>query len=201
MTTYNINYTDSLKSPIQVTERNINTDFSIDFPGRIRLEWGEAINENLMGLLESFAVESSGIGTDTPDSGTSVGRLDNPVVGQLWFNKTNKRLYSYSSSGKWVPYSEKGQQYAANYGQIRHGEQLPLPVSPSGYAFSYDECIWSVSPFSYYIGFNGVQCHTNSTNSTVTMRYQNSIGEFINSIANYLIIGIQRNENLGSSIY
>lgn len=200
MTTYNVNFTDSSTMPITVDEKDINSDLSVIFPGRIRLEWGEAVNENLMGLLENFAVVASGANQDMPDSARSNNRLQNPVVGQMWFNTTNNRIYSYDGS-KWIPYAAKGQQYAANYGQVRHGEQLPLPVSPGGYAFDYDECIWSVAPFSYFTGFRRVDCYSDPVDSTVTMIYQNYNLEVINGTANYLIIGIQRNNNLGTSIY
>lgn len=202
MTTYNVNFTDNSKTPIQVEETGINADYSIKFPGRIRLEWGEDVNENLLHLLENFAVAGAASNIDKPSFTRSRGKLSNPVEGQLWFNKTNNKLYSYDASNdRWVPYGEKGQQYAANWGQIGHGEQLPLPVSPSGYLFNYFECIWSVSPFSYATGFTSVNCYSDPSNSEVTMQYTNpSIGT-IDGIANYLIIGIQRNEDLGSSIY
>jgi len=200
MTTYNVKYTNSSKTPITVDEKEINTSLSVNFPGRIRLEWGETVNENLMRLLENFAVRSSGADVDTPDAATSGAILNVPIEGQLWFNKTNNRLYSFDGAD-WRPYAERGQQYAANYGQIRHGQQLPLPVSPGGYNFDYDECIWAVSPFSYFTGFRNVQCNNDSINSTVTMTYTNSLFETIQGTANYLIIGIQRNENLGNSVF
>jgi hypothetical protein len=202
MTTYNINFTDASKQPIEVEETGINEDYSIKFPGRIRLEWGKDVNENLLHLLENFAVESSNVDQDLPNDALSKSRLSNPVEGQLWFNKTNKRLYSYDAENDlWIPYGEKGQQYAANWGQIRHGEQLPLPTSPEGYNFSYEECIWSVAPFSYAIGFTSVNCYSDPVDSTVTMTYNNSTFGQIEGIANYLIIGIQRNNNLGTSVY
>lgn len=200
MTTYNINYTNPLKPPITVEEKGINTDFSVAFPGRIKLEWGEEVNENLLRLLENFAVQSASADPDSPDVGQSLGILQNAVEGQLWFNKSNNRLYSYDGT-RWVPYAKKGQQYAANWGQVVNGEQLPLPVSPDGYVFSYDECIWSVSPFFYLTGFTQVQCSSDSSNSLVTMVYDDPFGSTVEGTANYLIIGIQRNNNLGSSIF
>jgi hypothetical protein len=201
MTTYNINFTDPSKTPIEVEETGINEDYSIKFPGRIRLEWGKDVNENLLHLLEHFAVASSSTNQDSPNQALSRSRLVNPVEGQLWFNKTTKRIYSYNKHNEqWIPYSEKGQQYAANWGQIRHGEQLPRPVSPEGYVFDYDECIWSVSPFSYATGFNSVTCLSDINDSTVTMTYNNSEFGTIEGIANYLIIGIQRNNNLGTNV-
>lgn len=202
MTTYNVNFTDASKSPIEVEETGINEEYSIKFPGRIRLEWGEDVNENLLHLLENFAVDAASQDIDTPSLVKSNLILENPVEGQLWFNKTNKLLYSYDAGNeRWVPYSVKGQQYAANWGQISHGQQLPLPVSPEGYAFDYDECIWSVAPFNYAVGFTSVNCFSDPVDSQVTMQYVNPSLGTINGVANYLIIGIQRNDNLGTSIY
>jgi hypothetical protein len=207
MATYNVNFTDSSKAPIEVEETGINEDYSIKFPGRIRLEWGKDVNENLLHLLENFAVaggtaERSAGDVDEPSFTLSRGKLSNPVEGQLWFNKRNKRLYSYDKTNdRWVPYGEKGQQYGANWGQIRHGEKLPLPTSPSGYNFAYNECIWSVAPFSYATGFSSVNCFSDPSDSTVTMQYTNPSLGTIDGIANYLIVGIQRNKDSGSSIY
>jgi len=195
--TYNINFTDSSKSTIQVEEKGLNEDFSVNFPGRIKLEWGEDVNENLLHLLEHFAVEAENLNINIPDAASSGNKLINPVEGQLWFNKSNNRLYVYVGE-EWIPHAECGQQYGANWGQINHGEQLPLPISPKGYNFSYDECIWSVSPFTYFEGFEYVQCFSDIIDSTVTMLYQNSLGTVVEGVANYLIIGIRGNGNLGS---
>lgn len=201
MSTYNINHTDSSKLPIEVEETEINDAYSIKFPGRIRLEWGKDVNESLLHLLENFAVKSSALDENEPDQSDSQGLLDNPVEGQLWFNKTNKRLYSYDKENTmWVPYGEKGQQYGANWGQIRHGEKLPLPVSPSGYVFSYEECIWSVSPHSYFSGFTNVSCYIESDSNTLRMQYNAPAFGIVDGIANYLIVGIQKNVNLGSTL-
>jgi len=56
---YYIRYTDISKEPIEIDEHDIN-DSSLDIAlfGRVRTEYGERLNQNLLNLLENFAVES-----------------------------------------------------------------------------------------------------------------------------------------------
>lgn len=199
MTTYNINFTDPNKSSIDVDEANINEDYSIKFPGRIRLEWGKDINENLLRLMENFASPSLDVDESIPDPAYSVDILSNPVDGQLWYNTTKNRFYKYSEAvGVWVPLADRGQVYAANWGQIQHGEQLPRPTTPSGYVFPYTECIWSVSPHNYLDSTLGMICTTDATTAEVNVQYRSKTQDIIiDGIANYLIIGIRNNDNLG----
>jgi len=203
MSTYNIKFTDDAVDPIKVEEYLIDDSLDTIFPGRIRLEWGEEINNNFLRLLENFACpeDNSGGNEHSPDLAAAHGDLlSNPVEGQIWFNTTRKTLYSYNGT-EWIPYSNSGVELGANWGQVWNGEQLPRPVSPSGYEFHYDECIWSVSPFHYQERFSYVNCTSDALNSTVTMQYRlHSTADIIDGIANYLIIGIRGNTNLGDSV-
>lgn len=202
MTTYNINFTDPLKTPIEVEETGLNEDYSVKFPGRIRLEWGLDVNENLLRMLENFASPALDADEDVPDASVSGDILSNPVDGQIWYNTSNERVYKFSATqDAWMPLGNKGQIYAANWGQIQHGQQLPRPVAANGYVFPYEECIWSVSPFNYLEGFNGVTCFSDPVDSEVTMIYRlRSNSDVVEGIANYMIIGILKNNNLGSSV-
>lgn len=199
MTTYNIDFTDPTKDPIQVPETGLNEDLSIKFPGRIRLEWGKDVNENLLRMLENFACPATDADESVPDLAYHEGILSNPVDGQLWYNTTNERIYKYlETEDQWYPLANKNQAYAANWGQVLHGEQLPRPVSPDGYVFPYDECIWSVSPHNYLDGFTSVRCFSFPVDSTVVMQYRaKQSGDVVDGIANYLIVGIRENDNLG----
>jgi len=196
---YNVKFTDSNKAAISVPETGINEDYSIKFPGRIRLEWGKDINENLIHLLENFACPALDVDIDSPDPAISGGILDNPVDGQFWYNTTNKTLYKYVSTfSSWKPLAKQRQMYAANWGQVMHGQTLPNPVDQNGKLFPYSECIWSVSPHNYLDGFTSMVCTSDPITSVVTMQYvSKSSGITIDGIANYLIIGISRNSNLG----
>ena len=57
MTKYYIRHTDITKNPVEIEEGSINeADFDIALFGRIRLEYGERLNQNLLNLVENFAV-------------------------------------------------------------------------------------------------------------------------------------------------
>ena len=72
---YEINYTDSVnKGTITIEDNTINTDTSLQFPGRGTTSYGQAVNENFLHLLENFANSSS------PSS---------PAEGQLWYDNTD----------------------------------------------------------------------------------------------------------------
>ena len=76
--------------------------------------------------------------------------LSNPVEGQIWLNSTTDSPYFWDGT-RWVPFGMVD-DYAANSGRIAHGEQIPLPVSTTGYGGSkpqfneevYDEDIDSI---------------------------------------------------------
>lgn len=72
---YEINYTDSVnKGTITIEDNTINTDTSLQFPGRGTTSYGQAVNENFLHLLENFANSSA------PSA---------PAEGQLWYDNTD----------------------------------------------------------------------------------------------------------------
>ena len=73
--TYTIDYSDGTTFNIPVN--TVNSDTSLDLPGKGYRNYGEAINENFLHLLENFAAD------DEPT---------NPVVGQLWYDKDAESL-------------------------------------------------------------------------------------------------------------
>jgi len=83
MPTYNINYTDTSKDPIVVDEGSINEHaLDIALIGRIRLEYGERLNQNLLNLLENFSSDADPSlvpSTPTPMPTTSVTPSGLPV--------------------------------------------------------------------------------------------------------------------------
>ena len=76
--------------------------------------WGERFNENFYHLLENFACPESSINPGNPAGSTELGDglgINNPVVGQLWFNTNDAsygntlpkdRMYMYTTSGSWT---------------------------------------------------------------------------------------------------
>lgn len=57
MAKYLIRHTDINKQPIEVEEGSIDeTSLDVALFGRIRLEYGERLNQNVLNILEKFAV-------------------------------------------------------------------------------------------------------------------------------------------------
>lgn len=219
MSQYNIKYTDVNVPPIQINDGDINTQ-SVDIAlfGHIKLEYGELLNENFLHLLENFSCPQDPspspsnllcdpypVGTVLPDlSIASVNTLSHPPLGQVWFNSTNNTPYVCIDMGdgdctppSWMPLASNS-DYAANWGKIYHGQQLPLPVSNSGYEFTYSECVWVLTPSGSNVDFQYMVC-TASESGLVNHQYAISgTGILVDGIANYMIIGIKSNTNNGS---
>ena len=72
---YTISYTDTVnKGSITVEDNTLNSETSLNFPGRGTTAYGQAVNENFLHLLENFA------NTTAPSR---------PVEGQLWYDSTD----------------------------------------------------------------------------------------------------------------
>jgi len=76
-----------------------NTDLRL--PGNGLAIWGEAYNENVYRLTESFAVPekgaSPGVPQDEGDLGPGNG-INVPLEGQLWWNRTQKKLFVFGGT-------------------------------------------------------------------------------------------------------
>lgn len=199
MTTYNVKFTDRAKSAIAVPETEIDTSTALKLLGRKRVAYGSDLNENLLRLLESFACPQDTSPTPQPDTSQATDNMfDNPVEGQLWYNSTptKEALYVYTGS-QWLVQYTFG-DIAANWGLIADGGQILTPVAPNGRTFTYNECCWIVSPYGYPNTIDYMQCYTDD-NGVVTMKYSlEGDATIIGGYANYLIIGIPGNVNLGT---
>lgn len=124
---YEIPFTDqSNKGIITVEDNAINTETSLKLPGRLLSDYGVAVNENFLKLLENFSNANPPLNPvegqlwyDTTDSidqlkiydGTNwvaAGGLKknasepdstNSVKGDLWVNTSTSQLYLYTGSG------------------------------------------------------------------------------------------------------
>lgn len=84
-----------------------NTDLTLY--GNAAPNWGERFNENFYRLLENFSVEQRESGDPDyipgetwPKSDETLGGgfgINKPVVGQIWFNKTDNKTYVYALTG------------------------------------------------------------------------------------------------------
>jgi|TARA_B110000858_G_scaffold131272_1_gene149311 hypothetical protein len=82
---YTLDFSDSTKTQIVVNDGTVNTSTSLKLIGKNYTAFGEALNENLLQLLENYA-------DGTPPS--------NPTEGQLWYDTTENTLMLYES-GRW----------------------------------------------------------------------------------------------------
>ena len=99
---YSIKFTDPLKPAVEVFDNTTNsTDTSLKFSGRNTTNYGTAVAENFLHLLENFA------GATAPAS---------PVEGQLWYNNVDEILYVNDGSG------DNGWQTASG---VRTGTSVP----------------------------------------------------------------------------
>lgn len=198
MSKYTIRHTNLDTDPKYVEEGLINdTDLDIALLGRIRLEYGERLNQNLLNILENFSAPAlAGSNPPTPDLAfVTDGVLQSPTEGQFWHNSSDFRIY-VRIDNQWVALMNRD-DYAGNWGQIAHGQYLPKPVSENGYEFPYSECIWNTSP-AVMGKFDAFTCFADSS-GLVTAQYRDETsGQTIDSIANYVIIGIKGNTNLGT---
>ena len=210
MSKYNLKFTDVNVPSIPIDEKEVDHN-SVDITlfGFKRLEYGERLNENFVHLLENFASLEDEQNSDNPDTAQTIyispdnlrKLLDEnkEVIGQLWYNKTNLSPYVFHSN-IWNRLENFGEEIAANWGQIGNGEQIPQPVSESGHVFPYAECSWIVSPFNQLDELEEMVCRTDE-NAVVTMEYLfNGDSVKTAAIANYMIVGIKGNNNLGNQI-
>ena len=79
---YTINKTDGTILAV-IQDGQLDTTSSVSLPGKLFQNYGEIINENLIKLLENSA------------SGTAPTA---PLTGELWYDKTNKKLKLYSGT-------------------------------------------------------------------------------------------------------
>lgn len=197
---YNIKYTDNTLNPIVVNKQTlIQDELDITLLGQGRKEYGEVFDENILHILENFACQEDPNNPGNPylDNTTS-NLLQQPTKGQLWYNSTQLRLYTYNGS-VWIAKSTSS-DIAGNSGIIADGMQLPRPVSPiTGYQFKYSECSWVVSPFNFPSEVDYMVCYTDSTSLTTSQYRLASASDITSGYAFYQIIGIKNNTDIGGS--
>ena len=87
--TYTVNHTDQTKQPYVVEDSTVNNATSVNLIGKNYTDFGTAMAENLLHLLENFADSTA---------------PTQPVEGQLYYDTTNERLQYYdgmTGNGNW----------------------------------------------------------------------------------------------------
>lgn len=191
MTTYNVNFTDSTKQPIDIQETEIDTSTDIALFGRQRLQYGAEMNQNMLSLLENFAVPEDPTRPGNPNLTLTDGSLASPIMGQIWYNPTKKTPYVFNGT-RWVSLLSSG-SIASNWGIISNGQQIPAPVGSDGYQFSYNECVWIVGPYTTGTELFNFEIDTDAF-ANVTAQCNGGT----QMVVNYLIVGIRGNSNAGT---
>jgi hypothetical protein len=115
---YILNKTDGTPLVTIPNKTTTGTDYSVTFIGKDTLSYGEALNESLLHLMENSA----------SDSGK---RPLTPVLGQTWYNKTDKTLY--------VCYQEKVGTTPARFQALaKSNSGSGVPSNPSTGDLWYD---------------------------------------------------------------
>jgi hypothetical protein len=88
---YTINLTDG-NVFATVADGTVNTSSSVTLVGKNYAGYGEFLDENFIQMLENFSSNSVG-------GNPTVAKLASPLIGQLWFDKTNTLLKMYTTGG------------------------------------------------------------------------------------------------------
>jgi hypothetical protein len=186
--TYTVEFTNKTKTPITIDDDTLNSSLGIYLFGQNELAYGQEMQNNLLHLLENFAVTEDPNNPNNPDmSKVFESVLASPIEGRLWYNSTRGTLNYYNGTNL-QPLAARD-DLAANWGLIADGATLPAPISSlTGRVFTLDECVWIISPYNLPDIVEGFNCTTDD-NGVVNMKY-NVGGTQISGQANYLVIGI-----------
>ena len=72
------------------------TQFGIRIPGKNYTNYGEAVGQTLLHILENFACPNNG--SDQPNPSNANVDLSSPQTGQLWYDTTNAKLRVYNGT-------------------------------------------------------------------------------------------------------
>jgi len=153
---YQVNFTDTTKTPITVDDQTLNSEKSVQFVGKNYAGYSQVIAENFLHLLENFAKPSAppnpvagqlwydtrvGINnqlkiwdnTNWVAAGSVKKSSSAPttsVIGDLWVNTTTQQLHLYNGSS-WVlvgPEYSAGQATGAKVELITSTADVQVPV-------------------------------------------------------------------------
>jgi len=188
---YYIHYTTNSIGTISIPKSALDKNIAdIAFIGKSRLEYGEVFNENILHLLERFSSPSD---NSVPvDSNTFQNLLQNPVVGQLWYNSHTSEMNMCVSISpiSWEIIPQNNHNMHGNSGFLFDGEIIPLPVGIDGYVYDWSECVWHVSP-AFMQGYNAPITHytVDASSGIIDCKYSMDGVNFIPGHVTYIILG------------
>lgn len=210
---YVIRYTDVAKGTISIVKSSLVTDVvDITLVGKTRKEYGEVFNDNILHLLEGFSCpeDATDVDGNTPDATVAFAELltVRPVIGQRWYNSTRKRSHFYDGDG-WVAMTNTKDVIGIS-GIMQSGNFLPNPVDVNGTPVPYSECIWSVSPYGFYVDeflyftygeIEYMKCYATALGQVfMEFRFVGSASVH-QGLVNYTIIALKGNTNIGTIAY
>lgn len=117
----------------------------IALTGKRTEEYGQKFNENMLRLLEHFACHAVSETENIPDPTQKQSTaLENPISGQLWYNKTTGKVNCWVGN-TWSPMNAM-KSVAGNSGVLMDGEQIPIPTKFDGTHFDIANCAVNLAP-------------------------------------------------------
>lgn len=159
---YNVKYTDNTIPEIEVPRRIfVNDILDITLIGKRTLEYGEELNENTLHLLEHFSCPSINDQENVPDPDSKLSSvLNNPTLGQLWYNNTGKYLCQWTGY-QWIKFVRYG-DISGNSGFLFDGEYIPIPKNRYGEPSDISNCNINVNPAWFMDRANKYECFVDS---------------------------------------
>lgn len=184
---YTLKFTDADTTPIKVPRRIfINDLLDITLIGKRTLEYGEVLNQNVLHLLENFACAAKSDDLRVPDPDTIAGRwLENPTMGQLWYNSTVESLFAWTGT-QWT-IIKSFSDISGNSGFIYDGDTVPIPLDLHGNQHNIMDCAINVSPVLMEQDIESFICEVSSL-GVVTCKYTPVGGAERSGIASYMIL-------------
>lgn len=185
---YKVKHTDATLLDIDIPRRIFIEDLvDITLIGKRTLEYGQELNENVLHLLEHFACPALEGNELLPNPSEKLENvLNNPILGQLWYNSTGEHICLWTGV-RWERLSRHG-NVSGNSGFIFDGEYIPLPHNRYGVKTSIDNCSINVSPMFFNSVPLDYSCFVES-DGRVYCKYSNNIGgDDISAYASYIIL-------------
>ncbi len=185
---YSVKYTDNTIPEIKIPRRVFVEDIlDINLIGKRTLEYGEELNENTLHLLEHFSCPSINDQEDVPDPDFKLSSvLNNPTLGQLWYNNTGKYLCQWNGY-QWVKFVRYG-DISGNSGFLFDGEHIPIPKNRYGEPADISNCNIHVNPAWFMDRINKYECFVDSDGKLDCKYLPQNASQWKSTFATYIVL-------------